>query len=233
MATLAFVCAMPMELKPLTKPLGLEKTTIGEGPGSRGTLDGRDIVAIVTGMGTERAAAGMARLLRAVTPSRVVVVGIAGAVDDDIAIGTVVRPARVIDHDTGREHVHHLLGPGETAGALWTTGVMTPPSDLPGLIALGVIALDMETAAIAQACEAVGVPWTVFRAISDRATEGGTDDEVFHLAKMDGTPDPKAIARYVLRHPGKIPGMAKMGKDATLATKNAAAAAISAVRSTR
>ena len=230
---IAFVFAMPMEAKPLSKQLGLETTTIGDGPGRKGTLDGQEVVSIVTGMGTELAGQGIARLLGAVTPSQVVVVGIAGAVDDDIEIGTVVLPARVIDHGTGREHVHHLLGPGQTEGALWTTDVMTPPAELPGLIAQGVVALDMETAAIAQACEAAGVPWTVFRAISDRATEGGTDDEVFHLANQDGTPNPKAILRFFLRHPGKIPAMAKMGKGASLATKNATAAALAAVRATR
>ena len=37
----------------------------------------------------------------------------------------------------------------------------------------------------------------------------------------------------VLRHPGKIPGMVQMGRGASLATKNATAAAIAAVRATR
>jgi adenosylhomocysteine nucleosidase len=227
---IAFVCAMPMELKPLTKRLGLRKTPIGGGPARTGTLDGRDVVAIVTGMGTELAAAGMQRLLDAVTPRHVVVVGITGAVDDDTPIGTVVLPDRVIDHATGREHRHHLLGPGATSGAMWTTDVITAAADLPALRARGVVCLDMETAAIAQACEARDVPWTVFRAISDRATDGTIDEEVFRLSNQDGTPNPKAIARYVLRHPGRLPGMMRLAKGAALATKRAADAAIAAAR---
>jgi adenosylhomocysteine nucleosidase len=226
----AFVCAMPMELKPLTRRLGLRRAELGGGPARTGTVDGRPVVAIVTGMGTRLAAAGMARLLGAVTPAQVVVVGITGAVDDETPIGALVLPQRVIDHATGREHEHHLLGPGEQRGALWTTDVITPAADLPALRARGVVALDMETAAVALACEERGVPWTVFRAVSDRATDGTVDDEVFHLSRQDGTPDPRAVARYLVRHPARIPGLVRMARGAGLATARAADAAIAAVR---
>jgi adenosylhomocysteine nucleosidase len=229
-APVAFVCAMPMERGPLTRPLGLRRATLGGMRAGEGTLDGRPVVAIVTGMGTELAAAGIARLLAAVTPRLVVVVGITGAVDDDTPIGTVVRPERVIDHATGREHRHEPLGPGDAEGALWTTDVITPASALPALRERGVVALDMETAAIAEACEAHGVRWTVVRAVSDRATDGSVDDELFHLARQDGRPDPAAVARYLLRHPGRIPRLARMGRDSRLAARRAADAAITAVR---
>lgn len=225
----AFVCAMPMELRPLTKRLGLRRATVGGGPARTGTLRGRDVVAVVTGMGTRLAAAGIGRLLDAVSPSQVLVVGITGAVDDETPVGTVVRPARVIDHATGREHEHHALGPGEAHGALWTTDTLTPAAELPALRARGVVALDMETAAIARACEERGVPWAVYRAISDRATDGSVDDEVFGMARQDGRPDPGAVARYLVRHPGRIPGLVRMGRDASLAARRAAEAAIAAV----
>jgi adenosylhomocysteine nucleosidase len=228
---IAFVCAMPMELRPLTKRLGLTKAELGGGPARVGTLDGRDVVAVVTGMGTELAAAGIARLLGAVTPVQVLVVGITGAVDDETPIGAMILPERVIDHATGREHVHHLLGPGEVRGAMWTTDVITPASGLPALIAQGVVSLDMETAAIALACEERGVPWTVFRAVSDRATDGSVTDDVFHLAHQDGTPNPRAIVRYLVRHPMRIPGLVRMGRGGKLATERAADAALAALGS--
>jgi hypothetical protein len=88
----------------------------------------------------------------------------------------------------------------------------------------------METAAVALACEERGVPWTVVRAVSDRATDGSVDDEVFHLSRPDGTPDLRAVARYVARHPGRIPGLVRMARDARLATHRAADAAVAAVR---
>jgi adenosylhomocysteine nucleosidase len=229
-APIAFVCAMPMELRPLTKRLGLESTTIGGGRAKKGTLDGREVVAIVTGMGTELATAGIKRLLDAVTPERVVVVGITGAVENETPIGTLMLPERIIDAETGREHVHHVLGPGTPHGAMWTTNVITPFEELAGLREQGVVSLDMETAAIALECETRGVPWCVFRTISDRASDGTVDDELFRLSNQDGTPNPRAVVRYILRHPGRLPQMARMGRNAKLATERAADAAIAAVR---
>ena len=233
MGIVAFVCAMPMELRPLTKRLSLTKAEIGGVRLRKGALDGQPVVGFATGMGTVLATQGTDRLLAAVEPDRVVVFGITGAVDDEIAIGTVVRPAVVIDHATGRTHAHHPPGDAPTAGAMWTTDVITPASELPGLIDRGVISLDMETAAMAQSCEQAGVPWSVHRAISDRATDGSVDDELFHLSNQDGTPNPGAVARYVLRHPQKVPGMARMAKGAKLATERAADAAIAAARAAR
>lgn len=230
MAPIAFVCAMPMELRPLARKLRLTRGELGGRRAWTGALDGRDVVAIVTGMGTRLAAEGMARLLDATTPERVVVVGITGAVDDDTPIGSLVRPELVVDAATGREHRHELLGPGTVAGVMWTTDVITPAAELPALRARGVVSLDMETAAIAEACEAAGVPWTVLRAISDRATDGSVDEELFHLSRQDGRPDPAAVARYVVRHPGRIPQLARMGRNAKLATERAADAAIAALR---
>lgn len=227
---IAFVCAMPMELRPLTRRLTLRRAEVGGTPARTGTLDGRPVVAVVTGMGTRLADSGTRRLLDAVTPRRVVVVGITGAVDDETPIGHVVLPERVIDHASGREHRHHVLGPDPGEGALWTTDVITPAAELPALRARGVVALDMETAAVALACEERGVPWTVFRAVSDRATDGSVDEEVFHLSRQDGTPDPRAVLRYLVRHPGRIPGLVRMGRDATRAAGRAADAAITAVR---
>jgi adenosylhomocysteine nucleosidase len=229
-APIALVCAMPMELRPLTRRLGLERCQLGGGPARCGSFEGRDVVALVTGMGTALATAGARRLLDAVTPSLVVVVGITGAVDDETPIGTVVTPALVVDHATGRQHVHRPLGGGTGDGAMWTTDVITTAAELPALRARGVVCLDMETAAIAHLCEERGVPWTVVRAISDRATDGSVDDEVFHLSRQDGRPDPWAVARYLLRHPGRIPGLVRMGRGAKLATERAAEAALAALR---
>lgn len=230
MGTLAFICAMPMELRPLTRRLGLQKTDIGGVNVRSGVLGDHTVVAIATGMGTILASQSTERLLEAVTPGRVLVFGITGAVDDEIPIGAIVHPELVVDSETGREHRPEQLGDEAAHGVMWTTNVITPPEELPALRARGVICLDMETAAIAECCARREIPWSVHRAISDRATDGTLDDEVFHLSNQDGTPNPRAVARYLVRHPQRIPQMATLAKGAKLATQRAAEAAITAAR---
>jgi adenosylhomocysteine nucleosidase len=226
---LAFVVAMPMELKPLVRKLALRKTKVGDVTMHAGTLGDREVVAIVTGMGTKLASDATERLLDAVEVERVVVVGITGAVENVTPIGTLILPEVVVNSATGSEHRPAPLGDAVPHGKMWTTDVLNTDLDVvAGLREQGVVSLDMETAAIAESCERRGIPWSVFRVISDRATDGSVDEEVFHLSHQDGTPNPPAIIRYFLKHPQRIPRMMQLAKGATLATKAAADAAIRA-----
>jgi adenosylhomocysteine nucleosidase len=228
---LAFVCAMPMELTPLVPELELAETDVDGLTVHRGTLDGREVVAIVTGMGTELATAGIERLLDAVDVDHVLVVGITGALEDETPIGTLVRPEVVVLGASGREHRPTRIGDTEHEGRMWTTDTLTTDLDeLAELRAQGVVALDMETAAVAHACEQRGIPWSVFRAISDRASNGTVDAEVFAMSNQDGTPNEAAITAFLEKHPERIPMLAQMAEDSTLATERAAAAAIAAAR---
>jgi adenosylhomocysteine nucleosidase len=226
---IAFICAMPMELKPVVRKLGLRRATVEGVTVHSGTLEGRDVVAIVTGMGTQLASGATERLLDAIDVERVVVVGITGAVENVTPIGTLILPEVVVDSATGSEHRPTPLGDGTPHGKMWTTDVLNTALDVvAGLREQGVVSLDMETAAIAQSCERRNIPWSVFRVISDRATDGSVDEEVFHLSNQDGSPNPPAIIRYFLLHPQRIPRMARLAKGAKLATETAADAAIRA-----
>ncbi len=228
--SVAFVCAMPMELAPLVRSLSLKKQAVGPLDGAVGRIGARPVVAVVTGMGTSLATAGMEALVDAVAVERVVVVGITGAIGDELPIGALIRPARVVDGATGAEFHPDPLGGGTPSGTLWTSDSMiTDPATLAVLRHDGVVALDMETAAVASVCQRHAIPWSVFRAVSDRTTDGTVDDEVFHLSHQDGTPDAKAVAAYVLRHPGRVPALARMANEARTATERAAEAAVSAI----
>ena len=102
---IAFICAMPMELSPLVKKLSLTQTEVDGVTVHRGTLDGRDVVAIVTGMGTKLAADATERLLNAFEVERVVVFGITGAVENDStpaftansALSSCVAPSAAVE----------------------------------------------------------------------------------------------------------------------------------------
>ena len=226
---IAFVFAMPIELAPLVEKLSLTESEVNGVPMHTGTLDGREVVAIVTGMGTELASAGLRRLLDAVPVRWVLVVGITGALESETPIGALMNPEIVVNSETAKEFRPAPLVDGTPAGRMWTTnGLTTQARDLEALRAQGVISLDMETAAIAELCDARGIPWSVFRTISDRANDGTVTEEVFRLSNQDGTPNPEAIAKYMKEHPEKVPLLAKMADDANLATHNAVDAAVDA-----
>jgi adenosylhomocysteine nucleosidase len=220
----AFICAMPMELQAVSKRLNLRKSTLAGMPVRSGTLGDREVVAIFTGMGTALATKATERLLEAVHPDRVIVVGITGGMENETPIGTLVLPEVVVNSNTGSEHRPTPLGGGTHHGTMWTTDVMTAPEELADLRAKGVVALDMETAAIAASCERRGIPWSVFRCISDNPADE-IDDELFKMFNLDGSPNPGNIVRYLVKHPGRIPRLLKMGKNAKLAADNAADAA--------
>ena len=87
----------------------------------------------------------------------------------------------------------------------------------------------METAAIAAVCERRGCPWSVFRAISDRADDGSTDAAIFGLAAPDGAPDVRAVARFLVTRPWRIPQLVRLGRGLARATQTAANAALRAL----
>jgi adenosylhomocysteine nucleosidase len=229
--SIAFVCAMPMELEPLTRELGLVEAAVDGRTVHTGRLGERAVVGIVSGMGTRLAADAVEWLLDRYDLDHLFVVGIAGAGMGDAPIGALVMPEVVVHGPSGREHRPTRLGDHDHAGHLWTNDELI--DDLDELTALhqerGVVALDMETAAIAHVCEARGVPWSVFRAISDRSSEGLVDAEVFQLSNLDNTPNHEAIAAYFEKHPEAVERLQKMAADSTLAAETAAAAAIAAV----
>jgi adenosylhomocysteine nucleosidase len=223
---IAFVCAMPMELRPLRRRLRLHKT----GLGYAGRIGERPVVAVVSGMGTSLARAATVRLLDAVDVEWVIVVGIAGAIENQTPIGTLVLPQLVINGADGSEHRPTPLrvGLGNMAhGKLLTSDeLILDPALHADLRADGVLALDMETAAVAKVCDERGVPWSVVRAISDRAGDGSVDAEIVGLSHPDGRPNLSAVTRYLVRHPGALPRLLHLANGANLAAGRAADAAI-------
>jgi adenosylhomocysteine nucleosidase len=227
-ARVAFICAMPMELTPLVEKLVLTETQVDDVTVHSGTLHGRDIVAIVTGMGVDYATTGTTALLDAMPIDHVIVVGITGAVENETPIGTLILPEAVVHSVTGAEYRPTSLGEGTPKGKMVTTvGLTTDLDAMAELRAQGVVALDMETAAIAHLCDERGIPWSVFRVISDRPDSSITE-ELFQMSNMDGTPNQEAIDAYFAKHPEAIEAMSRLAADATLAANTAADAAIRA-----
>jgi adenosylhomocysteine nucleosidase len=220
---------MQQELAPLRRKLALRRVRKGERNLYVGIAGGAEVVAALTGIGTAAARAAAEWLLREAKPDHVMVVGIAGGVDAAQPIGALIAPERVVDSASGREFVPAQLGELTPRGALLTSdALVTRHGDAAELAARGVVGLDMETAAVAAVCEARGCPWSVFRAISDRVTDGTTDPAVLALAGPDGSGDLGAVARYLLARPWRIVRLARLARGTVRAANAAADAAIRA-----
>jgi len=227
---IAVLAPMRSELRPLVRCLALRRARSGAGALFSGTVGRVEVVATITGIGT-RAAARAARLVLDATPvDHLVVIGIAGGIGPSVAIGDLVVPERVLDLATGAEHRPNALGDTPARGTLATSDqLLVDPDEVARLERRGIIAIDMETAAIGAVCGERRCPWSVFRAISDRADDGSTDAAVFGLVGPDGAPDLAAVACFVLTRPWRVPELARLGRGLRLATNAAASAAVAAL----
>jgi len=221
----ALLAPMPSELRPLVRRLELTRSALGDLPVHAGTVGEVEVVATRTGMGTASAAEVTRQVLDAATVDHLCIVGIAGGLRPDVEIGTVVVPDTVIDHATGAEYHPRPFGDALPEGTILTSNDLLDNDVLDGFRERGVVAVDMETAAVGAICEARGCSWSAVRSISDRTVDGTVSDEVFRLAKPDGSPNLGASLRYLLTRPWRIPALVRLARDATVAAGAAAAAA--------
>lgn len=217
---------MVIELQPIVVRLGME----GDGSLYRGlTGDGVEVIAMLTNIGMANGASAAARMLD-LDVDHVMVVGIAGGVDQHVlSIGDVIVPEAVVRRGASGSFRPAFLGAIPPKGTLSCgDDLITDPAVLARMGADGVIAVDMETAAVAEVCADAGVGWSVFRGISDFAGEGLISDELFALTKRDGSADPGDVAKYLEGHPDQLPVLKRLAHDTRRATEAAATAAIEA-----
>ena len=230
--TLGFLAPMPSELKPLQRALALRAEGSGLTAEHFGTLDDQPVVALLTGIGTARAADRTRQLLASHPVDRVIVIGVAGGLAPDVGIGDVVVPEVVVDLADGRELQPTPLGSTVARGRLLTSNDFITDQDALGRLRdQGATAIDMETAAIARVCEDQGCPWSVFRGISDDAFDPAVDESILGLTRPDGSPDLGAVARFVAGNPTRVRLLARLGRDLKAATGGAVTAALAACRS--
>jgi uridine phosphorylase len=142
-----------------------------------------------------------------------------------------VVPEVVIDLSDGRELRPSPLGSASASGCLITSDeLLTDPAELGRLRDAGATAIDMETAAIARVCEEQGRRWSVFRGISDDAFDPSVDEAILGLTRPDGSPDLRAVARFVAGDPRRVRLLARLGRDLKAATTGAVDAALRACR---
>ncbi len=214
---------MQHELSPIVRRLELD----GDGTLYQGQAGDVDVVAMLTNIGMA-AGADAARRILEFDVDWVMVVGIAGGVDPTVVtIGDVIVPEVVVDRATGTTYHPSAVSAGGPRGVLSCgDDLITDPATLAGMAAEGVIAVDMETAAVAAVCDEAECRWSVFRSISDYAGGGLIDDNLFAMTRPDGSADPEAVERYLQENPDRLAVLTQLAQDMTVATEAAAEAAI-------
>jgi nucleoside phosphorylase len=224
-ARIGMLAPMQIELEPLIRLLALEPSS--DGTSFQGRAGPAHVLAMPTGIGMAAGAAAAQRMVDQGV-DHVMVVGIAGGISLDTPIGAVLAPEAVIDRASGRRFVPTAIDARERRGSISCgDDLLTDQALLDGLASGGVIALDMESAAVGAVCERAGVAWSVWRSISDRAGEGLIDADLFAMTRPDGSADPDALARR-LADPRQREILQRLARDAALAVENAAEAAIAA-----
>ena len=220
----AVLTPMPSELRPVVKVMALTARGDGVYVGPVGSVD---VVAMRTGMGFARATDAVTRLLDGEAVDHVMVVGIAGGIGAT-RVGDIVCPAVVVSGATEASFIATPIG--RVNGTISSSDeFVVDPDRIDALVNAGVRAVDMETSAIAAVCEARGCAWSAVRVVSDRATDH-SDTAVLGLAHPDGSPNVRAALTFMATHPTRIPGLLRLGRDATKAAKRAASEATRRIR---
>jgi adenosylhomocysteine nucleosidase len=219
---------MKPELKAIVASGNLQATSGDPVFSHAGVAGDWSVVSLVIGMGPALAREATRRTLGSGPFDHVMVVGIAGGLDPDLPVGSLLVPSRVQLYPDGPEYGTHPLPSRHASGGLMTTdGLFDDDTIWRPILERGFGAVDMEAAGVAEVCEDAGVPWSVYRGISDRPDEHIVDQAVFGLSKPDGSADPVALAKYLARDPRRAKALAHLNKCMQMAATVAAEAAFS------
>ena len=223
---------MPLEMKAITTAFGLAPTGDPRRDPWAGRVGDSDVTAIHIGMGPAVTRAATNRLLDDGISGQgpvdhVMIAGICGGLDPDLEVGSIINPELVVEHATGSEYRHRPPGNAPQAGKLITTeGVSLDPVLSQQFFEDGFVAVDMESSAVAEVCEARSRPWSVYRCIGDRHFDGLLDERVVRLTNPDGSGNRAELERLLATEPDLAGKLERLSHDSALAARLAAEAAV-------
>ncbi|MBY0587935.1 hypothetical protein K2X85_12215 [bacterium] len=168
-------------------------------------LGGKTVVLMQMGMGPSRARRAMKWAFEHIDPACVIMVGIAGGLDPALPLATKVVPFRVIDEHQGEitltEKHPWFEETSPKTSLLQTDRIIlqaTQKSEL--FVRTGARAVDMESLAVARACNEAGRPIQVVRFVSDRAGDS-LPSEIVGLVDEAGNPRLMTALGRIIRRP--------------------------------
>ncbi|NLL91229.1 MAG: 5'-methylthioadenosine/S-adenosylhomocysteine nucleosidase [Ruminococcaceae bacterium] len=196
---IGIVCAMEDEISLLRQYLGKEEQKINSGISiSEYIYEGHSVFLAVSGIGKVFASIAASVLLSTYKCDLILNTGLAGSCDSDLMPGDAVLVNKVFFHDFDERVYDDVnkgfdsdidllklssdavlqLGIKHKTGVCATGDVFVDDSIKKDAIIAktGCKCIEMELAAIAQACKAFSIPFTSLKVISDHADENAEDD---------------------------------------------------------
>lgn len=193
----------------------------------RKLVAGRGEVSIlITGIGRRKAEQAVRGFLAGNTPSQVLSCGFAGGLNPALQTGAVIFAT----NDATLEIA--LTGAGARAAQFsCAPRIATTVAEKAALRqATGADAVEMESAAIHEACRQRGIPCATVRVISDAAGENLPLD-FNRLANADQSLNYRKLAWAIATTPGKIPALIQLQKNCRLAAEQLATVLLKACAS--
>lgn len=220
------VAALGEEIAPLRRLLSRRRS--GGDDGVRlveGLLAGESVVAAVTGDGAACARRGVEAALERTAPRRLVVIGAAGGLTEELGPASLVV-AREVREEGGESFTADPALVARATSVAGRAGVVVSAATLVSSPAakadlhrrLGLretTVVDLESASYIRAAVAAGVPWLVLRAVSDTAGEA-LPPFLEGCLRPDGGVSRTAVVRYALTHPGTWADLARLRRRVRL-----------------
>jgi adenosylhomocysteine nucleosidase len=200
---------MREELEPLRRNWNLDQT----GPGDFwvGKWAGLRLQVALSGVGRRRAQATLPQLLRHGQPDLLLSLGYSGGLKAHLGAGQVVLATSVVTPDgqswESPPHTPHELHPGWQRGQLLCVSQVAAQADAKRQLAQNfpeALAVDMESAWLAQVATEAGLPWRALRIIIDPLDQALPLDFSQCMSEGGQTHGLK-LARHILSRPQNWP----------------------------
>jgi nucleoside phosphorylase len=211
----AVVAAMEEELYSLRQRLSdVETVALSSGSAVRGSLEFEEVLLMATGEGAVAAEKGLSALLSDRNIGVLLIVGVAGAISPDLAVGDLVAVDSVRDeHGEIPLPDSSLLRRALTSANVVRGGVVSVDQIVVEALAKRALwqsvgggpyqVVDLESATYARLAAQRGIPYFILRAVSDTAGESLPLD-FNEFRGSDGSIDRGKVARHLIFHPHLI-----------------------------
>jgi len=205
---IALSFALPEESKAIVRSLkGATRLGPSALPIISGTLAGRHVVVVHSGMGMTSATERIGAFLDTHSPRTFIASGFGGGLSSELRIGDIVM-SRNFSTPALLATVASLPA---RMGALITTRQVIETAEQKKDLArhTGAIVVDMETAAIHRLCNARSIPILSLRAISDIASQDLPVPAKVWFDSARQRPRPLPLILHLATHPGRIAPFAR------------------------